>query len=88
MLPLIQKNKSWIKLKNYANVKVPSRNLQSICGPPRFPMSPIQKIVIGGGTLLIWMLIPIWGLISLPTWSLKHQNLGKARAPPPEADEQ
>ncbi|XP_037821219.1 uncharacterized protein LOC119610164 [Lucilia sericata] len=78
MFSLIPK-KSWLKPKNNMLCKTPSRNIDPVCGPPRFPMSMAQKILIGGGSILLMMIIPIWGLLSIPSWSIKHQNLGKGR---------
>lgn len=78
MWSLIPK-KTWLKSNNQLIYKIPSRNIEPVCGPPRFPMTMAQKILIGGGGILIMMIIPIWGLLSVPSWSIKHQNLGKGR---------
>ena len=80
--------KYWLKPKNPKNFKVPLRNdsQEVVCGPPRFPMSLGKKILLGGGATLLMMVIPIWGLLSVPSWSVKHANLGKANLPPPEEE--
>lgn len=68
-----------LKPKNQqTNYKTPKRNIEVVCGPPRFPMSLGRKVGIGGGMIVLMMAIPIWGLLSLPSWAIKHANLGKA----------
>lgn len=72
-------SETWLKPKNEVNTKVPSRGIAPICAPPRFPFTTMQKVLYGGGSMLIMMIIPLWGLLSIPSWAIKHQNLGKGR---------
>ena len=80
--------KYWLKPKNQINFKVPLRHdsQEVVCGPPRFPMSLGKKILMGGGATFLMILLPILGLLSVPSWSVKHANLGKANLPPPEEE--
>ncbi|EDV54562.2 uncharacterized protein Dere_GG21226, partial [Drosophila erecta] len=58
------------------------RNYIPMAGPPRFPMSPAQRLIIGCGSLVVMMIIPFYCLLSLPRWSRMHLGL------PPEEEEQ
>ncbi|EDV99256.1 uncharacterized protein LOC6567165 [Drosophila grimshawi] len=63
------------------------RRHAAICGPPRFPMSAAQKLIMGGGSILVMMIIPFWALFQMPRWSAKHNNRpygDEAEEVPPE----
>uniref|UniRef100_A0A1I8N729 Uncharacterized protein n=1 Tax=Musca domestica TaxID=7370 RepID=A0A1I8N729_MUSDO len=76
-LPPTTAASSWLRPKNKVTVEIPKRCLAPICGPPRFHFSPMQKLIFGGGSMLIMMIIPVWGLLSVPAWAAKSQ--GKRR---------
>ncbi|KAH8282903.1 hypothetical protein KR054_010689 [Drosophila jambulina] len=61
----------------------PVRSFVPVAGPPRFPMSTVQRLIFGVGPLLLMMIIPFWALSSLPRWSRMHLGL-----PPEEDDEE
>ncbi|EDW90510.1 uncharacterized protein LOC6529816 [Drosophila yakuba] len=58
------------------------RNYIPMAGPPRFPMSSAQRLIIGCGSLVVMMIIPFYCLFSLPRWSRMHLGL------PPAEEEQ
>ncbi|XP_016963359.1 uncharacterized protein LOC108033525 [Drosophila biarmipes] len=69
------------------------RSYIPMAGPPRFPMSSAQRLIIGVGSLVIMMIIPYWCLFNMPRWSRMHLGLPpleeqKEEPPPPEAQEE
>ncbi|XP_022232682.2 uncharacterized protein LOC111081063 [Drosophila obscura] len=65
------------------------RHHAPIAGPPRFPLSAGQKLIMGGGSLLVMMVIPFWALFQVPRWSKLHNGIEeeeKEEAPPSEED--
>lgn len=69
--------------------KVWVRTYQPVAGPPRFPMSPAQRLIFGWGSLLVMMIIPFWAVYSTPKWSKLHNGipLDEDEPPPPEEPE-
>ncbi|KAH8255838.1 hypothetical protein KR038_011480, partial [Drosophila bunnanda] len=70
----------------------PVRSFMPVAGPPRFPMSTVQRLIFGVGPLILMMVIPYWSLLNLPRWSRMHLGLPPEEdeeepAPPPEAQE-
>ncbi|KAH8393663.1 uncharacterized protein LOC110186019 [Drosophila serrata] len=61
---------------------VPVRNFMPVAGPPRFPMSTVQRLIFGVGPLILMMIIPYWSILNLPRWSRMHLGL------PPEDEEE
>ncbi|KAH8352040.1 hypothetical protein KR084_001471, partial [Drosophila pseudotakahashii] len=69
------------------------RNYIPMAGPPRFPMSTAQRLIIGCGSLVVMMIIPYWCLFNMPRWSRMHLGLPpeeeqREEPPPPEAQEE
>nr|XP_016932917.1 uncharacterized protein LOC108012133 [Drosophila suzukii] len=70
-----------------------ARSYIPMAGPPRFPMSTAQRLIIGVGSLGIMMIIPYWCLFNMRRWSRMHLGLPpeeeeKEEPPPPEAQEE
>ncbi|XP_043644650.1 uncharacterized protein LOC122614194 [Drosophila teissieri] len=71
------------------HLKPTGRNYIPMAGPPRFPMSSAQRLIIGCGSLVVMMIIPFYCLFSLPRWSRMHLGLPpaeeeQAEEPPPQ----
>jgi len=68
------------------------RSYIPMAGPPRFPMSTAQRLIIGVGSLGIMMIIPYWCLFNMRRWSRMHLGLPpeeeEKEPPPPEAQEE
>ncbi|BFF94868.1 uncharacterized protein DMAD_12391 [Drosophila madeirensis] len=63
------------------------RHHAPIAGPPRFPMSPGKKLILGGGSLLVMMIIPFWALFQIPRWSKLHNGIvEEEKSAPAEED--
>ncbi|KAH8308055.1 uncharacterized protein [Drosophila kikkawai] len=60
----------------------PVRSYMPLAGPPRFPMNPAQRLILGVGPLILMMVIPYWALFNMPRWSRMHLGL------PPEEEEE
>uniref|UniRef100_A0A1B0APW3 Uncharacterized protein n=1 Tax=Glossina palpalis gambiensis TaxID=67801 RepID=A0A1B0APW3_9MUSC len=94
MESLKKRAQTYLQPKECVKTGVPSRGVYPICAPPRFRYSFVQKILMGGGSILVMMIIPLWGLFSMPSWADKHQRLGKSNvveeeeSPPPETEEE
>uniref|UniRef100_A0A1B0FJF9 Uncharacterized protein n=1 Tax=Glossina morsitans morsitans TaxID=37546 RepID=A0A1B0FJF9_GLOMM len=94
MESLKRRGQTYLQPKTWIKTGVPSRALYPISAPPRFRYSFAQKLLMGGGSMLVMMIIPLWGLFSMPSWADKHQRLGKSNVveeeepPPPEAEEE
>uniref|UniRef100_A0A6P4E145 Uncharacterized protein LOC108039262 n=1 Tax=Drosophila rhopaloa TaxID=1041015 RepID=A0A6P4E145_DRORH len=70
------------------------RSYIPMAGPPRFPMSSAQRLIIGCGSMAIMMIIPYWCLFNMPRWSRMHLGLPpleeeqNEEPPPPEPQEE
>ncbi|XP_017056609.1 uncharacterized protein LOC108098309 [Drosophila ficusphila] len=59
------------------------RSYIPMAGPPRFPMTTVQRLIFGCGPLVLMMIIPYWCLFNIPRWSRMHNGL-----PPLEEEEE
>ncbi|EDW25452.1 GL26603 [Drosophila persimilis] len=96
MRKLLPPKKMW----TVAGTTMQVRHHAPIAGPPRFPMSPGQKLIMGGGSILVMMIIPFWALFQVPRWSKLHNGIEEEveekeqeeaappeKEPPPPKDE-
>ncbi|XP_068140900.1 uncharacterized protein [Drosophila tropicalis] len=51
------------------------RHHMPIAGPPRFPLSTGQRLIMGWGSILAMMIIPFWALSQMPRWSKLHNGI-------------
>ncbi|ALC38108.1 CG12617 [Drosophila busckii] len=63
------------------------RHHAPICGPPRFPLSTGQRLIMGVGGLVLMMILPVWMIYQTPRWSALHNNRPYRDDEPPPADE-